>query len=201
MIIAFTGKKRTGKDTCVAYLREQYPNMKFTRYGFADPIKRICADVFGWGERELYGDLKEIIDEFWGISPREAMQVIGTELFQFALMESSPGFAESTGRTIWVKRFINKVRKGGGNWLISDLRFPHEIRTIRDMLPNERVILVRLNKNGTAGDAHASETEMENILPEYEVRNDGTFAELYLKLDEIITTAVISQVLEEPSLV
>ena len=87
MIVGVSGLKRSGKDTVAELLVKEYG---FERYSFADPIKEAMSIVFDWDDRYLYGELKEIIDPRWGISPRQVFQHFGTEYAQHILPEVFP---------------------------------------------------------------------------------------------------------------
>ena len=87
MIIALTGKKGCGKDTVANYLCEKYG---FVNYGFADPIKEVGKIVFGFNDEQLEGCLKDTMDNFWGISPREFFQNFGTGIAQFEFPKYFP---------------------------------------------------------------------------------------------------------------
>ena len=54
MIIGITGQPPagSGKDTVADFLVKEYG---FVSVAFADPMKRICADVFGWDKEVLWG--------------------------------------------------------------------------------------------------------------------------------------------------
>ena len=69
MIIGLTGKARSGKDTVAAHLQEAY---KSHHYWFSKPMKDACRSMFGWGDEHLYGELKEEVDQRYGI--RSTMQ-------------------------------------------------------------------------------------------------------------------------------
>ena len=58
MIVGFLGRKRSGKDTAVNYLIDNY---NFTRYAFGDPVKDVCRTMFNFSE-EIYG--KELTVDF-----------------------------------------------------------------------------------------------------------------------------------------
>jgi hypothetical protein len=76
MLIGLTGKARSGKDTVAGYLNNKH---MFSHYWFSKPMKDACRTIFGWDDRHLYGDLKEVVDPVYGISPRVALQTLGTE--------------------------------------------------------------------------------------------------------------------------
>ena len=77
-VIGIAGRKYNGKDTIGDYLVKNYG---YKKIAYADPIKEICKEMFGFNNEQLYGSLKESNDGFWNVSPRKLMQFIGTELF------------------------------------------------------------------------------------------------------------------------
>lgn len=183
MLIGLTGKKQSGKDTVAEHLIEEYG---FTRYAFADPIKEACQAIFGFTKEQCWGKEKELIDPFWHISPRKALQIIGTELFQFELPKYAPELAE-IGRTFWVQRFalwyekfLEKYPDGGV--VISDVRFPFEADMIKS-LGGTIIKIVRPSEQ--YNDMHSSETEMDQIQYDYLLNNTRTIEDLKIAVDEV----------------
>lgn len=187
MVIGIVAKKRSGKDTSADYLIEKY---NFQKYWFADPLKRGAMAIFGFTEEQMYGDLKEVIDEEWGVTPRRVLQIMGTELFQHELPKHLPEF-ESVGRLIWVKRFMQWYKKKSEeantgksfdfNIVIADVRFQHEADAILALGGQ----VWKVNRPGLPNvDDHASEMELDNItgITHY-IENDGTLQDLYNKID------------------
>jgi hypothetical protein len=187
MLIGIIGKKRSGKDTSGDYLVQ---NKNFTKYSFANPIKRGAMELFGFTEDQVFGDAKDVIDPTWGITPRLVLQIMGTEVFQYDMPEYIPEL-KSIGRGFWVKRFEQWYQKNKNlDVVICDVRFQHEVDAILKM--GGTVWRVeRPNLNG--GDEHASEKEMDliegvtNIL-----NNEGTLDELYNKIDLLLPDSVVS---------
>jgi len=80
MLIGLIGKKQSGKDTFGNLLIERH---RFKKRAFADPIKECCKLLFHMTENQLNDPiLKETIDIRWNKSPRQIMQIIGTDLFR-----------------------------------------------------------------------------------------------------------------------
>ena len=67
MIIGLGFKARSGKDTVADYLIENYG---FKRLAFADALKEGCRHIFELNDEQLYGELKEVEDDYWGVTPR-----------------------------------------------------------------------------------------------------------------------------------
>ena len=52
LIIGLSGKAGTGKDAVAKILVKEY---NFVRVAFADPLKRICKEIFGFSDEQLWG--------------------------------------------------------------------------------------------------------------------------------------------------
>jgi hypothetical protein len=188
-VIALTGYKQSGKDTVGNYLVDNYG---FVRYAFADPIREVCKIIFDWSD-EYMCNHKEDIDEFWGISPRYAMQWIGTEGFQYYLPKDVPQFAETVGRTIWVRKFLSwHERTQNKDVVITDMRFHHELSMLKDHISNN-LVSIRVNRDSVEpNDPHASEQDIPDLNVDWEVENDGTFEQLYEQIDFIMGVVFFS---------
>lgn len=55
-VILLSGKARSGKDTVFSLMKEYFGEMACQRFAFADYLKKICKDDFGWdGSKEGQG--------------------------------------------------------------------------------------------------------------------------------------------------
>lgn len=140
-IIGVVGFKGSGKDT----FSRQVEQLGYKKFAFADTLKDVLSSVFGWERSLLEGETdesriwREIPDEWWEdklnwhdednltlrhlfprFTPRVAMQLVGTDLFRKHFNDN-----------IWILSLENKL-KGVENVIISDCRFPNEIKMIRD---------------------------------------------------------------------
>lgn len=132
MLIGITGLIGSGKDTIANHLVENY---SYERYSWATPLKDMTATLFGWDRDMLEGATpeqrakREEIDPWWDrkldkydlVSPRWALQFIGTEVMRNTLHPN-----------IWVLAGMHRIA-GKENVVISDTRFPNEIKAIREM--------------------------------------------------------------------
>ena len=167
MIIGVCGNKFSGKDTIANYLVDNY---KYKRYAFADPLKDICRILFEFNEEQLYGNKKEILDEFWEKTPREIFQMIGTDLFRNYLSQN-----------FWVNVLERKI-KDKEMIVISDVRFENEAEMIRRL----DGIIIKVVRNNSIIDTHESESYIEQIECDITITNDTTKKELYSKIDEYL---------------
>ncbi len=135
-IIAFTGKAGSGKNTASLELRKLYRHFTFggdgsnnrdcNEFAFADTLKAITK-LLGFTHTQLYDPvLKQVHDEFWGMTPRKALQLIGTDAMR-----------ENFHQEVWVKTIERKIKEyvnGVNNRiaLITDCRFQNEADAIKE---------------------------------------------------------------------
>jgi len=126
MIIGIIGAIGSGKDTIADYLVKHH---SFTRLSFAGKVKDVAAIVFGWDRTMLEGLTKESrawreeVDHYWGLSPRTALQRIGTEMFRTHIHPET-----------WIKAVRRQIEAAPlGNYVITDCRFENEVAAVLDM--------------------------------------------------------------------
>ena len=131
MIIGVCGFIGSGKDTVADYLTNFHG---FRRESFANSLKDAVAQVFGWDRTMLEGRTKqarewrEQVDLWWSerlnmpnLTPRWVLQYWGTEVCRRAFHDD-----------IWIAALENKLRNSTDDIVISDCRFPNEIKSIKD---------------------------------------------------------------------
>lgn len=182
MIIGFAYKARAGKDTCVDYLVNTY---SFLKDSFAYSLKEgIGKGVFGFTDEQME-KYKEIKDEFWDLSPRQALQLAGTE-----------GGRNVFGFKLWVKTLQRRIQQHPTrNHGISDVRFISEVDAIKEW----GGIVVKINRDGAGTKSkHSSETELDSYGGWDEViDNNGDFNHLYTQLDKLVSKYVLTLPVEK----
>lgn len=131
MIIGICGLIGSGKDTIADYLQNIH---QFRRESFAHTLKDAVADIFGWDRELLEGRTKESrawreqVDPWWAerlnmphLTPRWVLQYWGTEVARKSFHDD-----------MWIAALENKLRKTKDDIVISDCRFPNEIKAIKD---------------------------------------------------------------------
>ena len=179
MIIGITGHARHGKDSTADII---VSNFGYRKHALADVMKEACRVIFGWTDAHLYGELKEVIDPRYGISPRHALQTLGTEWGQYKLSEYD-SFNEVTGRKLWVNSILNRVQ---GDTVISDVRFPHEAEAIRE----RGGFIIRVNRDYPVDLSHESEQAVNKIRPDFFVDNFGTLDDLEITVKSLVFDAL-----------
>jgi hypothetical protein len=205
MIIGICGFIGSGKDTAANYLVGWHG---FRRDSFAGALKDAVAAVFGW-DRELLEGLttearawREQVDPWWAerlnmphLTPRWILQYWGTEVCR-------QGFHDD----IWIAALENRLRTRAGHTVISDVRFPNEVASIRNA--GGRIIwiqrgadpewcstLIEMRQNSTLGictdymqqfNVHASEWAWVGTRFDAVVDNNGSVDELYEQLKNLV---------------
>ena len=192
---------------------------EFRRDSFANTLKDAVAYVFGWDRIMLEGRTaearkwREQVDPWWAerlnmpkLTPRWVLQHWGTEVCR-------QGFHDD----IWIASLENKMRKTTDNIVISDVRFPNEIKSIH----NAGGIVVRI-KRGPEPDwydaavsynrgpehnsnwalsqrmleklkIHASETAWVGSPVDQIVYNDSTIDELFAQLKNLVSDLPVAK--------
>lgn len=172
-IIGITGKKFSGKDTLGSYFVDNY---NYKQIAYADAIKDAVKCIFDFDDEQLYGSKKEEIDNFWGVSPRQIFQFVGTDLFRNHTHEIMPNI----GKDIWVqvvkRKIMNKMDKNPEEcFVITDVRFHNEADIIKQLGGT----VIKLLRNTGCHDNHESETLIQSLPCDYEFENNGSKEELY----------------------
>jgi hypothetical protein len=208
MLIGIAGQIASGKDTIADYLVTE---KGFRRMSFAEPLKDAVSAIFGWDRELLEGNTVESrewrdqIDEWWAsrlnirhLTPRWVLQQWGTEVGRRAFHDD-----------IWIASIENKLRSMTDNIVISDCRFPNEIKAIKQAggktvrvsrgsppvwyqqalavnngfySPGYRDSLRILEEHNV----HASEYSSIGLNYDYHIDNSSTLEDLYKKVDSII---------------
>jgi hypothetical protein len=203
MIIGVCGFIGSGKDTVADYLTNFHG---FRRESFANSLKDAVSSVFGWDRTMLEGRTKqarewrEQVDPWWAerlgmphLTPRWILQYWGTEVCR-------QGFHDD----MWIAALENKLRSSTDNIVISDCRFPNEIKSIksaggqivcveRGIQPHWYDIALQANRGSiNARDwlktemIHASETSWVGTNFDAVLDNNGTIEDLFSQVKDLV---------------
>ena len=213
MIVGLNGLIGSGKGAVSDYLQQQH---NFKHLSFADSLKYAVSAIFGWDFELLKGATaesriwREQVDQWWSkrlnipnLTPRWILQQWGTEVGR-----------HSFHTDIWLASLERKLANMQGNVVIDDCRFVNEIQSVR----NQNGVLIRIKRGAkpewyqtallelnylkNIGYETGFESRMAREYPgvhisewgwvdqkfDYEIENDGTLQELYLKIDNIVKT-------------
>lgn len=209
MIISFCGFIGSGKDTAANYLVDNY---NFEKDSFAKTLKDVLSVIFNWDRNLLEGSTEESrawrnqIDSWWSkrlgidnFTPRWAMQHIGTDVFRNYFHTD-----------IWVTTLENRLQNSDKNIVVSDVRFNNEMQTIKRL--GGKIIKVSRGFDpawyqqallANQGDQtalnflkenciHPSEWSWVNELIDFEIHNNGSINDLYLKIKSQVLNLPVS---------
>lgn len=140
IIVAINGTIGSGKDT----FSEAFIEAGYTRMSFATTLKDAVSVIFGWDREMLEGNteesrkIRETRDEYWSnklggdITPRWVLQHFGTDCVRRHFNDN-----------MWVYALENHMRHIDGNIIITDCRFPNELKMLREN--NAHLIEVQRN--------------------------------------------------------
>jgi len=208
MIVGIAGFIGSGKDTIADYL---ITFKGFKRMSYAGPLKDAVASIFNWDRELLEGTTKysrewrDTVDPWWAerldikhLTPRWVLQQWGTEVGRRAFHDD-----------IWIASIENQLRTAKDDIVISDCRFPNELKSIKKM----KGITIRIHRGAypiwydaaivyskgyyTQGyqqaikelqshDVHASEYSSVGLDYDHHIMNDSTIDDLHKKIDLII---------------
>ena len=173
-LIGLAGKAGAGKDTVADYLWGKEGAIKIA---FADALRGAAQHIFGLGQCNFTDrDLKEEEVEYWGMTPRRMLQLLGTEA-------TKPVF----GADIWLKRWFLSYSavRDTDHVVVPDVRFDVEADAIRN-LGGTIIHIVRpgAGLSGATGE-HSSEAGIELRNGDMYLSNRGSVEELHRKVDEL----------------
>jgi len=202
MIIGICGFIGSGKDTAADFLVNFHG---FRRDSFAGTLKDAVAAVFNWDRELLEGRTKEArawreqVDPWWAerlnmpnLTPRLVLQLWGTEVCRKSFHDD-----------IWIASVENKLRNSKDSIVISDCRFPNEIKSIkaaggkviwvqRGITPHWYSIAEQANRGDTKAQQwlknegiHASESSWAGTHFDAIIDNDGSLDDLYKQLKSL----------------
>lgn len=172
MIIGVIGNKFNGKDSVGDILVRC---LGYEKNSFANPLKEGCRHIFGFNDEQLYGDEKETEDAYWGITPRQALQFTGTELFRNCMSN----LISDVGHDFWIKR-LEKELVNNKKIVVCDVRFQNEL----DMIKKNNGIIIKVERDGIEKNefsTHDSEN-IDNLKYDHLIKNNGTLEELEQKV-------------------
>lgn len=185
VLLGLIGEAYAGKDSVARHIMKQYPNPISTVLHLADPLKCIVEKLFNFSHDQLWGSTKNIIDTRYGRSPRDILQLVGTECFRMLYPN------------VWIDYLIRECERMNHQLImVPDVRFINEAEAIRKT--NGwlwRIVCPNHPKNAAMTPeqhAHASEAEQKRIPEEWISKtltaNYGELDDLYKQADEALTS-------------
>lgn len=170
MIIGLSGYAGSGKDEVAKILVEEFG---YKRIAFADPIRELLYEMdppvlVGSGLEKHTVGLQNYIDVYgWDEAKKHP-------LVRSMLQNLGVGARKVFGETFWVYQALSDVAPQD-KVVVSDVRFANEAEFIQEF--NGKIW--RVNRPGVgAVNNHVSETELNNLVCDTTIINDGTLNNL-----------------------
>lgn len=194
MIVGLVGKKGSGKDTVAAYLMKEY---EFQRKAFADPLKKSVAALLDIPFSEidklkLDQDIHITLHRNYTINFSDKPKVTHEQsipITSFSFREFLQRYGTESHRDIFGPDFwVDQTLPVGGYYqsrkiVITDCRFNNEADRIKS-LGGKVVLVTRPELKAT--DEHQSEKELESIVPNHILKNNGSIEDLYKGIEELL---------------
>lgn len=165
-VIALTGANRVGKDT-MAVCFEQ---LGFQPLKIARPIKEIVKQLFDLEDYQLETDAKDNDKVYYGKTPRQLLQWVGTDMFQHTLQQ----FIPEVGRNFWIEKVAKTVQDNPTKtFVISDLRFLHEYNFLYQRF-GKNFQVIRIIRSVPYQVKHESDSSHTQVPIHCTYENNGT---------------------------
>jgi hypothetical protein len=137
-IVMISGKATSGKDTVGDILINKY---KYTKFSFATNLKKSVAGAFGWRVEQLEDQaFKATEDGFWGVTPRQVLQVFGSDTMKKFFPKRLSTISKKKHdnlKSIWAQATVKSLMESDYKRIvITDLRFPEELEAVEEFARN-----------------------------------------------------------------
>jgi dephospho-CoA kinase len=177
LIIGFTGKAGSGKDTASMVTIE---NNKIDKFAFAAPLKKAAAELFLFTDEQLHTDKKEKIDPKWNKSPRQVLQWLGCEVLR-----------DQFDKDIFLKNMSHRIKSSNANIIfITDVRYDNEAELIRSV-GGKIIKIERPDLKQIQFFNHSSENGLSSNLIDIIINNDSTIESLHKKVLNTIQSFMV----------
>lgn len=191
-LVGFVATKGSGKTEAERALVDA----GYAAIAFADPLREVVKTLFALTDEQCTCPALKEAPGALGVSYREGMQKIGTDVVRKQFADLFPGMTVPGGR-LWIehaRRRVEALHAKGVNVVVTDVRFLDEARFVLDN--GGRILNIRrcpeqlaafyAATGWNAADAHASETGVGAIVSELGessnfvvVPNKGSLADLH----------------------
>ena len=176
LVIGLHGLARTGKDTAARYLAAHYALLS---YAFAEPLKAAIMQMFNLTAEHIEGALKEEPLPGIGKSPRQLMQLLGTDWGR-----------DMVHRELWLllaeqnlQHMAAATQEPITGFVLRDVRFENEADWVR----SKGGVIVHIHRPAAQQvNRHTSESGIAIHDNDFVVHNDAGLPYLYKQLDTLM---------------
>lgn len=164
-----SGWARSGKDAAAELLIEEFD---FNRVAFADALKRDVATRTGLPLSDFTtaakdSPLRALCPAFPAAkTPRDILLA-----HALRIRAANPNFYSEL-----VAEIILSAPKA--RWVVSDWRYRAEYETLRSLIPDVRILRIRIERPGVVASADPSEHDLDDAPMDCIIHNSGTISDL-----------------------
>ena len=125
----------------------------------------MCCAAFDWDMSVFDFPQKDMLDDFWKIRPREALEFVGSVAMREQIRDYLLLFDKYIGDKIWVKRFEKFYTENKHkDIIITDLRYDPEYEFLSTVENKKIIKIIRPNFNCDKTKAYDIEKHSYDIL-------------------------------------
>jgi len=206
MIISISGRISSGKDTTAEIINTLLTTngkTPFENKKFAGKLKTIASILTGipvenFEDQEFK---KNLLDTEWGTVQNVPLNLITPFAdIEFSTLMTVRGFLQKLGteamrdglhKNVWCNALFADYRSpkmseyNPSNWIITDTRFPNELKAIKDR--GGITIVVKRPETDHLSGNHTSETALDSLAFDETIVNDGSLENLIKKVEEVLS--------------
>jgi len=165
-ILGIAGPAQIGKDTAADLIIKKYG---FVKASFADPIKEMLMKGLGLTFEQMYGKLKDVVDERYKCTPRHLMQTLGTEWGRKIIDQN-----------LWVRALEDKIANSSDFYVIPDVRFESEADFVR-----KYGVLLHITGKSKINSKHVSESGIYIHDSDAQIHNINSLSDYLADVERI----------------
>ena len=167
-IVMLSGWSGSGKDAAASLMIEE---MQFHRLAFADAVKQECSTLYGLALERFYRGKDRALEH-----PIPAWPTARTPRDLLLLHAAD---ARVKDDELFARMVATDIRDSDAQRIvISDWRYHVELETLRSEFPDARFVTVRIYRTGINQSANPSEHNLDGMIPDVTIHNDGSISDL-----------------------
>ena len=190
LVIQLLGQARSGKDFTAAQLKLYYESIgkSVEILSYAAPMKRIAASLFGISLDELdkYKNNPSYYS-IWVCTPSNHTVLNHFNFRTFLQRLGNESMKPEFGNSVWAELMKTQISQTDVDVvIITDCRFQVELNTFP-----EAITIRVINRDLPTPMNHASETELLDFVPDYELDNTA-HALKYGHIEQFVSTTLLT---------
>ena len=196
-VVAISGKAQSGKSSSHELIKniinEKYPDYKIIRKPFAEKLKQIAEDLFGWdGDKNIYYKQTTIhsFDSFDEIH-QEVIKDEGRPLL-INIGQAMRNIRDTVWADYVKKNILNDIKNNEAHkkiYIIDDIRFRNEVNILKAF--GSKSLIIRLERESQLDIDDISEHDLDNFNDwDFYIKNNGSMDELARQLNGVVDSII-----------